>query len=190
MFLFASQVDGIRATYICLVRVLISFIIISMSCMLKKVFFKMCLILRWMFKVKLKVRQRQERMRKYVASVRNWRKMKQQGNILKFVIAKARRKNTVVCQWVSQLRFLEGYVSNLARCVSMCKYKLYGMKSYDCHIFMQQLILNSLSWIITIILRKVLIELSSFFRKFICSKIRMEDMNRLIEEISVILCKL
>ncbi|GJU10789.1 hypothetical protein Tco_1133185 [Tanacetum coccineum] len=46
----------------------------------------------------------------------------------------------VVCDWVAKLKFPDGYVSNMARCVDMKKYKMFGMKSHDCHVFMQRLI--------------------------------------------------
>ena len=45
-----------------------------------------------------------------------------------------------VCEWVKTLKFLDGYVSNMGRCVDLKKYKIFGMKSHDCHVFMQRLI--------------------------------------------------
>ena len=47
----------------------------------------------------------------------------------------------VICEWVKNLQFPDGYVSNMGRCVDLKKYKLFGMKSHDCHVFMQWLIL-------------------------------------------------
>ena len=45
-----------------------------------------------------------------------------------------------LCKWIKKLKFPDGYVSNLGRCVDLGGNKLYGMKSHDCHIFMQRLI--------------------------------------------------
>ena len=42
----------------------------------------------------------------------------------------------VLCEWVKNLRYLDGYASNLAQCVDMQKLKLFGMKNHDCHVFM------------------------------------------------------
>ncbi|KAL0439592.1 UNVERIFIED_CONTAM: hypothetical protein Slati_2442200, partial [Sesamum latifolium] len=39
------------------------------------------------------------------------------------------------------LKFPDGYASNLSRCVDMANLRLHGMKSHDCHVFMQKLIL-------------------------------------------------
>ena len=45
-----------------------------------------------------------------------------------------------LCKWLKELRFLDGYASNMGRYVDMKKHKLFGMKSLDCHVFMQRLI--------------------------------------------------
>ena len=42
----------------------------------------------------------------------------------------------VVCEWVKNLKFFYGYVSNMGRCVDLRKYKLFGMKIHDCRICM------------------------------------------------------
>ena len=44
-----------------------------------------------------------------------------------------------LCQFLKELRFPDGYASNMGRCVDMKKHKLVGMKSHDCHVFMQRL---------------------------------------------------
>ncbi|KAL0361213.1 UNVERIFIED_CONTAM: hypothetical protein Sradi_3805800 [Sesamum radiatum] len=46
-----------------------------------------------------------------------------------------------VCEWIKGLQFPNGYASNLARCVDMTELRMHGMKSHDCHVFMQKLIL-------------------------------------------------
>ena len=42
-----------------------------------------------------------------------------------------------VCEWCKSLKFLNGYVSNLAWCVNIKDYRFYGLKSRDYHVFMQ-----------------------------------------------------
>nr|XP_017227907.1 PREDICTED: uncharacterized protein LOC108203473 [Daucus carota subsp. sativus] len=44
-----------------------------------------------------------------------------------------------LCEWVSSLDLPDGCCSNLARCVKMDVLKFHGLKSHDCHIFMQKL---------------------------------------------------
>jgi hypothetical protein len=47
----------------------------------------------------------------------------------------------LVYQWLKSLRFPDGHASDILRLVNLEEYKLYGMKSHDCHVFMQTLIL-------------------------------------------------
>ena len=47
---------------------------------------------------------------------------------------------TTLFDWVaSEVKFPDGYVSNLSRCVERGQ-KFSGMKSHDCHVFMQRLL--------------------------------------------------
>ena len=57
-----------------------------------------------------------------------------------YTLDKARKQ--VLCEWVKNLKFPDGYASNMGRCVDMRKLKLFGMKSHDCHVFMQRLLLG------------------------------------------------
>ncbi|PKU84418.1 hypothetical protein MA16_Dca002931 [Dendrobium catenatum] len=52
-----------------------------------------------------------------------------------------------VCEWVKSLRLLDGYSSNLSRCVDVRTGRLFGMKSHDCNIFMQCLISIAFSYL-------------------------------------------
>ncbi|XP_058764423.1 uncharacterized protein LOC131637872 [Vicia villosa] len=45
-----------------------------------------------------------------------------------------------VCQWLNELRMLDGYSSNLARCTDAQTVKLHGMKSHNCHVFLERLL--------------------------------------------------
>lgn len=43
----------------------------------------------------------------------------------------------VVCEWIKQLKFSDGYASNIVSCVNVENCKIGGFKSHDCHIFIQ-----------------------------------------------------
>nr|GEW21217.1 hypothetical protein [Tanacetum cinerariifolium] len=75
-----------------------------------------------------------------------------------------KHEKKVVCDWVSKLKFPDGYVSNMARCVDMKKYKMFVWKA--------------------------LTELSLFIKDLTCTTIEVDDMIRLHTEIPVVLCKL
>ena len=42
-----------------------------------------------------------------------------------------------VCEWYKNLKFSNGYVSNLAWCVNIKDYRLYGLKSHNYHVFIK-----------------------------------------------------
>ncbi|KAL0423241.1 UNVERIFIED_CONTAM: hypothetical protein Sradi_0858900 [Sesamum radiatum] len=44
-----------------------------------------------------------------------------------------------ISKWVRRLRFPDGYASNITRCVDIANLRLHGMKSHDCHVFVQKL---------------------------------------------------
>ncbi|KAG8378476.1 hypothetical protein BUALT_Bualt08G0141100 [Buddleja alternifolia] len=55
-----------------------------------------------------------------------------------YTLSKDQRQ--IVLKWIKNLRLPDGYVSNLARCVNLDDCSLHGMKSHDCHVFMQRLL--------------------------------------------------
>ena len=62
-----------------------------------------------------------------------WKKPK-----AKFALTMDQRQD--VCTWVEELKMPDGYAFNLARCVDKKYAKLFGIKSHDCHIFMECLL--------------------------------------------------
>jgi hypothetical protein len=47
----------------------------------------------------------------------------------------------LVYKWLNNLCFPDGHALNISRLVNMEECRLYGMKSHDCHVYMQTLIL-------------------------------------------------
>ena len=81
-------------------------------------------------------------------------------------------------------------MSNLVRCVDMRKFKLFGMKSHDCHVFMQRLMSVAFRELLPSKVWEAITELSLFFKNLTSFEITMADMEKLEGEISVIICKL
>jgi hypothetical protein len=91
---------------------------------------------------------------------------------------------------LKNVRVPDGYASNVSRCVKVKERTIVGLKSHDNHIIMQQLLPIALRGSLPNRVVKPLIELSAFFRG-ICSKtLTLEDLNRLENDIPIILCKL
>ncbi|XP_043817330.1 uncharacterized protein LOC122724999 [Manihot esculenta] len=96
----------------------------------------------------------------------------------------------ILCDWLKTLKFPDGYVSNLGRCVDSRKLRLFGMKSHDCHVFMQQILSIALREFLPNNVWQPITELSNFFRELTSTTLTNGDMQRLNEQIPVILCKL
>ena len=99
-----------------------------------------------------------------------------------------KRQKEVLCDWLKNIKFPDGYVSNLARCVDMRKSKLFG--GHDCHVFMQRLMSVAFRELLPSKVWEAITELSLFFKNLTSSEITMADMEKLEGEISVIICKL
>ena len=96
----------------------------------------------------------------------------------------------VLCTWVQNLKFPDGYASNMGRCVDLQKHKMFGMKSHDCHVFMQRLMPMAFPKLLPQPVWQVLTELSLFFKDLTSSVLNPNDLRKLEEDIPVILCKL
>ncbi|KAL0451729.1 UNVERIFIED_CONTAM: hypothetical protein Slati_1151000 [Sesamum latifolium] len=59
----------------------------------------------------------------------------------KAVYTLTRDQKKRIFEWITRLKFPDGYASNLSRCVDTANLRLHDMKSHDCHVFMQKLIL-------------------------------------------------
>ncbi|XP_057248861.1 uncharacterized protein LOC104906231 [Beta vulgaris subsp. vulgaris] len=79
-----------------------------------------------------------------------------------FALDKAQRK--VLCEWVRDLKFPDGYASDLSRCVDLRTSRLFGMKSHDCHVFMERLLPVALKELLPSHVWKAITEISQFFR--------------------------
>jgi len=55
-----------------------------------------------------------------------------------FALNKEQKK--ALCDWIENLKFLDGYASNLGRCVNVEGNKFHGLKSHDYHIIIERLL--------------------------------------------------
>ncbi|XP_039116570.1 uncharacterized protein LOC120252166 [Dioscorea cayenensis subsp. rotundata] len=99
-----------------------------------------------------------------------------------------RKQKEELCNWLKELKFPDGYVLNMDRCVDQRRLKLFGMKSHDCHVFMQRLIPIAFRELLPPNVCEALTELSIFFKDLTARVIKDEDMKRLEWEIPIILC--
>jgi hypothetical protein len=106
----------------------------------------------------------------------------------KFLLDKPKRK--VLCDWVTKLKFPDGYASDLSRCVDKKEYTFRGLKSHDCHVFMERLLPVALRELVPKHEWNAFTEISQFLRDLCVATIKMEDVIHLEQNIAEILCKL
>nr|KYP73946.1 hypothetical protein KK1_006607 [Cajanus cajan] len=95
----------------------------------------------------------------------------------------------LVCSWIKDLKMPDGYSSNLARCADVDKGRVHGMKSHDCHVFMECLLPIAFSSLPKPVLNP-LIEVSHFFKDLCSATLKEDDLCRIKDNIPIILCKL
>ena len=96
----------------------------------------------------------------------------------------------VLCEWLKSLKFPDGYVSNLGRCVDIKECKLFGLKSHDCHIIMQRLIPIAFKELLPQFVWGAITELSIFLHDICSTVLRRSHMEKLERDIPIILCNL
>jgi hypothetical protein len=96
----------------------------------------------------------------------------------------------LVYKWLKSMRFLDGHASNILRLVNMEECRLYGMKSHDCHVFMQTLIPLAFRDLLPKGIWDALTEISNFFRDLYSNKLNVDHIERLEMNIVETLCKL
>jgi hypothetical protein len=107
-------------------------------------------------------------------------------------VAKLLEKNAqlLVYKWLKSLCFPDGHASNISRLVNIEDYRLYGMKSHDCHVFMQTLIPLAFRDLLPKGIWDAFMEISHFFRDICSSKLNVEHIERLQTNIVETQCKL
>ncbi|CAL9012897.1 unnamed protein product [Prunus brigantina] len=92
-------------------------------------------------------------------------------------------------QFVSSVKFPDGYASNIARCVNVDGGKFTGLKSHDCHVFMQRLLPVGIRHLLPEDVVKPIMLLSRFFSQLTAKTLRKTDINQLRHDIVQVLCK-
>jgi len=122
---------------------------------------------------------------------------KLQANLVgdKYVVPKAPFKLTLderreVTTLLWSLCVPDGYSSNFSRCVTIEDGIILGMKSHDCHIFMQDLLLPAFRGVLDEKVLEPLVNLSNYFKQLCSKTIYVDVLEQMEKNIAVMLCKL
>jgi hypothetical protein len=91
---------------------------------------------------------------------------------------------------VKNLKFPDGYTAGFRRAVNLDTGKLSRVKSHDYHIFMERLLPVMFHGYLDDFVWTALAELSHFYRQLCAKEIKKDMMEKLEDEIPVLLCKL
>ncbi|XP_038698507.1 uncharacterized protein LOC119996072 [Tripterygium wilfordii] len=83
-----------------------------------------------------------------------------------------------------------GYSSNIKNLVSMKDFKLQGLKSHDCHVLMQQLLLIALRCVLSKHVKDAIIRFCFFFNSLCATVVDVSVLDKLETDIVVTLCLL
>lgn len=102
----------------------------------------------------------------------------------------SKTKNKVFCNWLNSVKFPDGFASNISSCVDVTDCKLSGLKSHDCHILIQRLLLVAVRGLLTKKVSTCIIELCTFFRALCARTVSVKVVEQLQKDIFKILCKM
>ncbi|XP_020887737.1 uncharacterized protein LOC110230090 [Arabidopsis lyrata subsp. lyrata] len=100
-------------------------------------------------------------------------------------------KKTKFFQWIiDDVKFPDGYASNLSYCVDDHSGRLAGMKSHDCHVFMQRLLPFAFTQLLPNVVHEAIAGIGAFFRDLCSRSLTVEGLHTLEDNIPIIICNL
>ncbi|XP_062104836.1 uncharacterized protein LOC133816264 [Humulus lupulus] len=102
----------------------------------------------------------------------------------------SREEKKVVCKSFAEMKVPDGYSSNIQNLVSMGDLRLMGMKSHDCHMLMQQLLLIAIRSVLPKKVRDCLTNVCIFFNHLCGKELEMKKLDELHYKIVETLCNL
>ncbi|XP_057756273.1 uncharacterized protein LOC130975498 [Arachis stenosperma] len=106
------------------------------------------------------------------------------------IFAMSNSQRDVFLKTLQNVIFPDGYSSNVARCVDLRQRKLFGLKSHDCHILMEQLLPILVKFSLPSPVSNVIANLSSFFRELCGKAINPMQLAELQNHIVQTLCQM
>ena len=105
-----------------------------------------------------------------------------------FTLTKAEKRK--VLKSLSSMKLPYGHSSNIKNCVSMRDQKLFGLKSHDCHILLQQLLPVAIRSVLPKNVRVSIIRLCLFFNTLCNKVVDISKLDKLQADVVLTLCEL
>ena len=78
----------------------------------------------------------------------------------------SKEKKKAFCDFLREVKFPDGFASNISRCVSADGTKVQGLKTHDCHILLQRILPAAMRGFLDNDIYEAIAELGKFFREF------------------------
>jgi hypothetical protein len=104
-----------------------------------------------------------------------------------YTLSKAEK--TAFLDWLKGMKFPDGYASNISQCVNVKEGKILGMKSHNCHVFLQYLLPVAIRPYLSAEIRTTVTEFSFFCKELCARTLKLDVLSRMKDDIIVILCK-
>ncbi|XP_060200677.1 uncharacterized protein LOC132628944 [Lycium barbarum] len=101
-----------------------------------------------------------------------------------------KEKKVTFLKTLKNISVPDGYSSNISRCIYLDQKRIFGLKSHDCHILMEQLLPITIRNVLPNQVVATLVELSSFFRHLCLKSLTLADFEKLQNRIVETLCHL
>jgi len=90
-----------------------------------------------------------------------------------------RQQRKIFLTTLKNVKMLDGYSSNISRCIDDQNSSIFGLKSYDCHTLLQHLLLIVIHNILPNQVTVVLVEFCLFFKELCCKRLNISDIDKL-----------
>ena len=99
-------------------------------------------------------------------------------------------KKKELCKFFKEVKVPDGYASNISRCIQVNERKIFGLKSHDYHVLIQQLLLLTIHGVLHKNVCVAIVELCSFFKQSCYKVLKTDQLEHFQNDIIVTLCKL
>jgi hypothetical protein len=94
------------------------------------------------------------------------------------------------CKFLQEVKFPDGFASNISRCINADGTKVQGLKTHDCHILLQRIFPAAMRGVLDKDIYEAIAELGRFFRELCSRTLNKDVLAEMKKEIPIILVKL
>ncbi|XP_074302614.1 uncharacterized protein LOC141634289 [Silene latifolia] len=95
-----------------------------------------------------------------------------------------------VCKFLEGIKVPDGYSSNFSKCINLDKRMIWGLKSHDCHVILEQLLPFAIRGVSQPKVYEVVSKLSIFFKELCSKTLKLEVLDHMQEHIILTLCEM